>query len=251
MGKLTEHRVSKEVFLRRHLLFPGLMFATLATVFEYLQLDIPIAKFWFELEGGVTQWSLRHTWVLDNVIHVGGRNFVILISAIVLVSMIVSFWKSSLKPFRKSLVLLFLSVLSTVLLVRLGKDLSHVSCPWDLSLFGGSHEYLPIFAISPSHGELGVCFPGGHSSGGFAWVALYYFAYQHCPKLRWKGLMFGLVLGGVFSLSQQLRGAHFFSHGIWSLGIAWLVSTSFYYLFYVRNWQSSTTESTPRQGELA
>ena len=54
MGKLTEHRVSKEVFLRRHLLFPGLMFATLATVFEYLQLDIPIAKFWFELEGGVT-----------------------------------------------------------------------------------------------------------------------------------------------------------------------------------------------------
>jgi membrane-associated PAP2 superfamily phosphatase len=227
------------------------VFVILAIIFEYFQFDIPIAKFWFELEGGLTQWSLRHSWVLDNVLHVGGRHLVILISAIVLGSMVLSFWKSSLQPFKKSLVLLFLSVLSTVLLVRLGKDLSHVSCPWDLSMFGGSHDYLPTFAKLPIGSEFGVCFPGGHSSGGYAWVALYYFGYQHCPKQRWKGLMFGLVLGGIFSLSQQLRGAHFFSHGIWSLGIAWLVSTSFYYLFYVRNWQLSTAETIPRQGKLA
>lgn len=240
MSKLIEHRISKETFVRQHFIFPGVLFVTLAIIFEYFQFDIPIAKFWFELEGGETQWSLRRAWLLENIMHIGGRNLVILLAVIVLTFLMLSLWKPRIKPFRKSLALLFISVLSTVLLVRVGKDLSHVSCPWDQSMFGGSHYYLPIFAKLPTDSEFGVCFPGGHSSGGFAWVALYYFAYQNCPKQRWKGLVFGLVLGGIFSLSQQLRGAHFFSHGIWSLGIAWLVSTSFYYLFYVRSWHSST-----------
>lgn len=246
MNKLIERKVNKGIFLRHHLIFPGIVFVTLAIIFEYFQLDVPIAKFLFERVGEGGEWSLRRAWLFENVIHVGGRYFVILLGVILLTFLMLSFCKQSIKPLRKSLVLLFMSVLSTILLVRLGKDLSHVNCPWDLSMFGGSNEYFPIFAKLPPDTEYGVCFPGGHSSGGYAWVALYYFAYQNCPKLRWKGLMFGLVLGGVFSLSQQLRGAHFFSHGIWSLSIAWLVSTNFYYLFYARHWQSSTTESTPR-----
>jgi membrane-associated PAP2 superfamily phosphatase len=34
----------------------------------------------------------------------------------------------------------------------------------------------------------------------------------------------GLVAGGVFGAAQQLRGAHFLSHDLWTLATCWTVS---------------------------
>ncbi len=45
--------------------------------------------------------------------------------------------------------------------------------------------------------------------------------------------MIGLVAGLIFGISQQLRGAHFLSHDLWSLTICWLVALGFFYLFFV------------------
>lgn len=52
-----------------------------------------------------------------------------------------------------------------------------------------------------------------------------------CLAWRWLGLMIGLVAGLIFGISQQLRGAHFLSHDLWSLTICWLVALGFFYLF--------------------
>ena len=50
---------------------------------------------------------------------------------------------------------------------------------------------------------------------------------------RWLGLVTGLSAGLLFGISQQLRGAHFVSHDIWTLGICWatasLVSMAFWH----------------------
>ncbi len=70
-----------------------------------------------------------------------------------------------------------------------------------------------------------ACFPAGHTSSAYAWVALYYYFRTVAPRFRWYGLAFGLALGLVFDIGQQLRGAHFFSHCLWTLGIAWCVAT--------------------------
>ncbi|WP_100067611.1 phosphatase PAP2 family protein [Shewanella benthica] len=217
-----------------HFTYPLMTFLLIAGLFEYFQFDLSIAKFIFNIQGGVDYWPLRAHWLTENVLHEGGRNFIILLGVLLLCIIGTSFRRSTWCKYRRSLICLFISVLSSILLVKFIKDFTHVSCPWDVMLFGGSVPYVPIFNALPEGAQLGQCFPGGHSSGGYAWVALYYFFLQKKPQYRKLGLAFGLCLGGLFSLTQQLRGAHFFSHGIWSLAIAWFVASLVYYLLFVR-----------------
>jgi len=48
------------------------------------------------------------------------------------------------------------------------------------------------------------------------------------------GLVFGLLLGVVFGMAQELRGAHFLSHDLWSLAVAWTCASLLYYGFFLR-----------------
>ena len=225
----------QEFSVARHISYPLVLFLFVASIFEYFQLDIDIAQYFFKLEGGVDSWPLRAQWLSENVLHTGGRNLVILLGSALLISLGFSYRSKYWNQYRLSLLCLTLSVLTSIILVKLGKEFTHVSCPWDAIQFGGQFAYVPIFSPLPKGAEFGQCFPGGHSSGGYAWVALYYFALQVRPKLRWYGLGFGALLGATFSLTQQLRGAHFFSHGLWSFAIAWFTASSYYYLLFVRD----------------
>ena len=92
---------------------------------------------------------------------------------------------------------------------------------------GGLRDYVGLFATRPHGMPRGVCFPAGHSSAGFAWVSLYFFALPVRPAWRWRGLAVGLVAGCVFGAAQQLRGAHFLSHDLWTLATCWTVSLLF------------------------
>jgi len=38
----------------------------------------------------------------------------------------------------------------------------------------------------------------------------------------------------VFGIGQELRGAHFLSHDLWSLAIAWTSASLLYYGFFLR-----------------
>lgn len=89
-----------------------------------------------------------------------------------------------------------------------------------------------LFAHLPDGAEFGQCFPGGHSSGGFAQVASYYVLKQYHRPYAKFGLLFGIGLGAIFGLAQELRGAHFISHDLWSLAIAWTMASLLYYGFF-------------------
>ncbi|WP_257985288.1 phosphatase PAP2 family protein [Shewanella sp. GutCb] len=226
--------VQQPFSLERHISYPLMLFLLVAAIFEYFQFDLNIAQYFFSLEGGVDSWPLRGQWLSENVLHTGGRNLVIVLGTALLISLGLSCKSKRWNQYRRNLLCLTLSVLTSILLVKFAKEFTHVSCPWDVIQFGGQFAYVPIFSPLPNGAEFGQCFPGGHSSGGYAWVALYYFALQLKPKLRWYGLAFGILLGATFSLTQQLRGAHFFSHGLWSLAISWFTASSYYYFLFVR-----------------
>ncbi|BAJ03195.1 conserved hypothetical protein [Shewanella violacea DSS12] len=235
--------------IKKHFTYPLMTFLFIAGLFEYFKFDLSIAKFIFNLQGGVDNWPLRYHWLTETVLHEGGRHFIILLGALLLCIISTSFKRSTWCKYRSCLIYLFISVLTSILLVKFIKDVTHVSCPWDVIQFGGSVPYVPTFKPLPKGTPLGQCFPGGHSSGGYAWVALYYFFLQVKPEYRKLGLAFGIGLGGLFSLTQQLRGAHFFSHGIWSLGISWFVASILYYLLFVR--PRLQTQQTKPQPNLA
>lgn len=233
---------STDLNLKTHCWYPFILFAISAGLFEYFQWDLNIAQWFFTLQGGQDHWPMRLNWYAENLMHTGGRNLVVLASVLLLSAIITSWRVTRWRAYLRGLVYLFISVLFTVVTVRIGKDITHVSCPWDIQMFGGTHEYWPIFTSLPADTLYGQCFPGGHSSGGYAWVALYYFALVYRPAWRFKLLLTGISIGLVFSLTQQIRGAHFFSHGLWSLGIAWFYA-SFWYLVFFRNKQQAVQRS--------
>jgi membrane-associated PAP2 superfamily phosphatase len=59
-------------------------------------------------------------------------------------------------------------------------------------------------------------------------MALYFVAYERNRKLAIVGLAVGLLLGLVFGIAQQARGAHFVSHDLWSAFLAWILSLTLY-----------------------
>ncbi|MGL4711563.1 MAG: phosphatase PAP2 family protein [Shewanella sp.] len=221
-------------FAKGHIVTPLLVFAVIVLGLEWTHADMNVATLLFHWEGVVTSWPLKRHWLTEDLLHVGGRNFVILLAVSVLVGIGLSFRHDRVKPYRKGLIYLFCSVLTTVLLVRLGKNLTHMTCPWDVIEFGGSMLHSSLFAHFPKGAEFGQCFPGGHASGGFAWVALYYVFREYRPHLAKFGLIFGVSLGLVFGMAQELRGAHFLSHDLWSLAIAWMSASLLYFVFFLR-----------------
>jgi len=68
------------------------------------------------------------------------------------------------------------------------------------------------------------CFPAAHASAGYAWVCAYFAA--RSLGVSWaKWLLVGaLALGFLFGFGQQLRGAHFISHDLWTLAICWFTA---------------------------
>ena len=85
----------------------------------------------------------------------------------------------------------------------------------------------------PSDGRMprAACFPAGHASAGYAWMALYFFFLATRPQWRWLGLAVGIVLGLLFGVVQQLRGAHFLSHDLWTAVICWSCALGGYLLY--------------------
>lgn len=124
---------------------------------------------------------------------------------------------------RRRLYVVVSSCVLVPLSVSIVKSVSIHSCPWDLTRYGGVAPYLRIFDALPANAVAGHCFPAGHASSAL-WLAS--FAVFWLPArpivaamIFSAGLMSGVLLGWI----QQMRGAHFLTHTLWSAWIASLV----------------------------
>ncbi len=187
---------------------------------SYFQLDYAWSRWLYEQEGG--RWLLKDHWLLSDLIHTGGRRLSILLALACIGLYVLSFRLSSLRPQRWVLAYLAIAPLLASAAVLLGKRVSGVDCPWSLQPFGGDLPYLPLLQQLLAPGD-GACFPAGHASAGYAWFALYFAAASIRPAMRLPMLLLVLLVGGIFGFAQQLRGAHFLSHDLWSLTLCWSV----------------------------
>lgn len=206
------------------LLVPPIALMALAMAVDLLGLDLRLADLLYGLQG--QQWALRSQLVTESIVHVLGRDLVAVAWLCVLAGIAATWVRPDWRGQRRALACLALSVLLSTLLVAWIKSWSHMDCPWDLARYGGSRAYLGLFAARPDGMPAAACFPAGHASGGYAWMALYFLFLAIRPAWRWHGLAAGAALGLVFGGSQQLRGAHFLSHDLWTTALCWIVAVA-------------------------
>jgi|GEM_PF-338916 len=169
-------------------------------------------------------FELRHDWWLRIVLHDGLHT----VSVLCYFALIIAIWQ----PFgfmratsRLQRMEMFSGVTAALLAISLIKHFSLTSCPWDLTEFGGMARYVSHWAWGIGDDGPGRCFPSGHASAGFAFLALALPGLLSASAAqREKGrrmfylmLLFGLVCG----VTQVLRGAHYPSHVLWTGLICW------------------------------
>ena len=204
--------------------FMGVMLC-LTLIIELLDIDAWLADVFYRWEGNT--WTLKKAWINSILIHKGGKYFSIAVLLIVLLIWCASYLRKELAQWKHYFKYLFFSSLLGTLLVSTIKSITNISCPWDFSRYGGTLEYLSL--IDQLWVRNGYhCFPAGHASAGYAWVSVYFVGAHARSIWRWWGLAFAVLLGSIFGLSQQLRGAHFLSHDLWSFGVCWMTSFACY-----------------------
>lgn len=190
-------------------------------VIAMLMLDIGGGDLWlasklYAAEG--YQWSLQQHWFTEDVLHKSARQLnYVCCTVVLLLTLYFNTQRARYRQLANSLIALSLSLLSAFAVVAYLKAITNVACPRDLTLFGGTEPYIHLLQRRPAYLPYEQCFPAGHASVGYAWVALFYFFSQVRPKWRTIGLMVGLITGLVLGTAQQLRGAHFLSHDVTTL----------------------------------
>lgn len=233
-----------------HLRAPLAVFIVLAAVFEVTPLDLTIARAAF-FDAAHSQWIGAGNWMINEVLHTGGRWSIRVLLALVLVFWIATWFQPRWRAQRRPAAYFLIAALLSMGVVGLLKILTNVDCPWDLAPFGGRFPYVELFADRPDALRVGQCFPAAHASSGYALLALYFTFRERHAGLAKLGLALGLLTGLIFGVAQQARGAHFVSHDLWSAFLVWTVTLSVYtFAFRARLWDSSSYDAL-HEGSVA
>lgn len=208
---------------KRWLLGQGVLLLLLAAlllfVFERSRLDLLVAGWAFDSAAG--EFPLQHDWFFSDILHHGLKTLSYLFG-IASIALCVYAWRHPLPWLsRRQALLAGLGVLLIPLLTTGLKQLTNRHCPWDIVDFGGYAPYLSLFELTSPDIKRGVCFPAGHASAGFVWMA--WGLALRVSRPRWARLFLigGLLMGSLMGLGRMLQGAHFLSHVFWSAWFAW------------------------------
>ena len=226
-------------FVLRHAVLPALAFLAMLAGIGLGHVDLLLGDWIYALGGHA--WAWRDAFFTEDVVHVLGRNLSLTLWLAVLVTWLLALRQPGLRSLRRPLGYLLIATSASTLLVSFIKAWSNMDCPWDLVRYGGERPYVGLLSLRPVGLERGRCFPAGHASGGYAWLALYFFFGIVRPRWRWLGIALGAGLGLLFGLSQQLRGAHFLSHDVSTAAICWFTALG----IYVAMWKRPPPESAP------
>ena len=201
----------------------GVVAGVLAWVLHASGGDARLADLVYRWEGG--RWALRDAWWASALLHEGGRRLSILCWIAVCAAWAWTARSATYAAWRQPLGYLLVAVLMSTLLVSMVKRASGIDCPWDLQRYGGTRpEGLWFAVLSAGDAARGACFPAGHASAGYAWVAAWFAFAPVRPAWRIPALGVALAAGAAFGIAQQLRGAHFLSHDLGALALCVLVA---------------------------
>lgn len=196
-----------------------LILSMLLVLWDTTALDLRLAH-WFGTANG---FPLRDHWLWSKVLHEGARR---LAWAMQLVLLLAIWW-----PFgvlrsltRRQRANMFIAAMLCVGTISVLKGMNATSCPWDLVEFGGTAVYVSHWKWGVFDGGVGRCFPAGHASAAFCFLPGYFWLREKTPRAARIWLTVTLLAGFTIGLAQQVRGAHYLSHTLWTGWISWIIA---------------------------
>jgi membrane-associated PAP2 superfamily phosphatase len=229
-----------------HVLRPLALMVLVFGLLEILGLDRTISHtLFYDPAGGQWLGGGSGNWWARDLLHDTGRWLVRGIAAGALLAWVASFAAPRWRHCRRDAGFVFIAIALPVAVVGALKAVTNVDCPWDLAEFGGVRPYVGLFADRPDALPAARCFPGAHSSSGFA-LLCFYFLWRDCrPRLARVALWTGGGVGLLFAFGQEARGAHFVSHDLASAILVW----SMQWLIHAR-WRATRTAPAPSGAAL-
>ena len=186
---------------------------------DYSGLDLTLAG-WF---GGESGFARQHDWFWEGLLHQRVAQWQWLPELLLLAMAVLPVGMMRTLPLDRRLQLALGPLLALALISGL-KSFSRTSCPWDLQQFGGVALYASHWLWGPADGGGGHCFPAGHASAAFAYVNGFFVFRHGLPKVARCWLVVALLAGLMLGLAQQVRGAHFMSHTLWTAWLCWVTA---------------------------
>lgn len=188
---------------------------------EFTNVDLQLADATYDFSKHV--FPLQHAWFAERLNHEILKQVMTVAAVVVVVLALYDKWR----PFaswgwerRMGVRVVAMSAALVPLVISLLKRASSSHCPWDVQRYGGDAPYIRLLELMPDGIAAGHCLPGGHASSVLWLISLSAFWWPRHPR---KALAVAIVmLAFSFGVGwiQQLRGAHFLTHTLWSSWIA-------------------------------
>lgn len=189
---------------------------------RYTPLDHVLTDLFYD--PATRQFPLRDHAFWAVIMHTGLKYLSVAAWFVLLVHWVTLRGHRSRQPLRRALGFTLLVALLAALAVSSLRALSAHSCPWELSLFGGTADYFRFFDAVPLSPGSGRCAPSGHVVSGFVWLTGYIALRGVDRTVARFALAFSLLLGILTGLTQLVRGAHFLSHVLLTAWVCFAVA---------------------------
>jgi membrane-associated PAP2 superfamily phosphatase len=230
-------------FWLHHVLWP-LVFILFALIFlEHQQMDIMISTYFFDQES--KNFPLTNDFLFKNILHAYG-NYPARIVFVGIIVFAIATIKSKYRSYRGISLYLLSSLGASAAVTVLIKMSSSHYCPWDLQIFNGKYPLLGLFDSLPAGLEPGRCWPSGFVIGAFCLFAFYFISLGRTKRSTSILLLLGiLVYGNLLGIVQVMRGAHLFSHHLWTGVICWYVSLFCFAIFNAKLKNKAMSAAAP------
>jgi membrane-associated PAP2 superfamily phosphatase len=197
----------------------------LGALFHFTRLDLTLARPYYDPVNHAFPW--RFAWISKYLVHHYLKYLLLLAGVGVwLVALRIQLRPRAdgfLARHRRRWWCVAWSFVAVPVVIALLRRLSSMHCPWEIVDFGGYAPYFDLLSASPDGLRPGRCFPAAFVASG-SWLLA--FALLWYPQRKVRSVAVGiaaLLLAFAMGWVQQMRGAHFLSHTLWSLWISWAV----------------------------
>lgn len=193
-------------------------------LFEFTALDLHVQDYFFNAATG--QWRVDANDPVGRLFFYNGPKIAVWIVAVTALVLALgpAAWRQRWQLQRRGLWLAVLVIAVVPALAGLGKNVTNTFCPSEIRRYGGDVPYVTLCEPFPANDRperRGHCFPAGHASGGFALMGL--LAIRSSARWRRGAILLGLAVGWWMGGYQMLKGAHYLSHTLTTMFLAWLV----------------------------